>query len=107
MKNLIKVKRRTKCDCLVCIMLDRATDKYCYVNLTSRHVCKCRFDTFEEALADLLKREDVLSYEFFKDGDLYYKVGSIKDPYAEFVKGFDISKSNHIKERDEYTTKDN
>ena len=35
------------------IMFDRASGKYCFVNLTSHHVCACRFDTEEEAIKDL------------------------------------------------------
>ena len=35
------------------IMYDRHTEKYCFVNLTSHHVCKCRFDSPSDALQDL------------------------------------------------------
>lgn len=35
------------------IMLDESTNKYCFVNLTSHHVCKCRFDTIDDAYEDL------------------------------------------------------
>lgn len=35
------------------IMLDENTNKYCFVNLTSHHVCKCRFDTIDDAYEDL------------------------------------------------------
>lgn len=37
----------------VSIMLDKATGKYTFVNLTKGHVCRCRFDSILEALADL------------------------------------------------------
>ena len=57
------VKRTTKPDCIVEIMYDRNTDKYCFVNLSSHHVCGCRFNTIEEAFNDLNNREDVISYE--------------------------------------------
>jgi len=57
-----KVYRKSKPPCVVCIMPDRRTGKYCFVNLTSLHVCRCRFDTVEEAIADLDKREDVVEY---------------------------------------------
>lgn len=56
------VKRATKPDCIVEIMYDRNTNKYCFVNLSSHHVCSCRFNTVEEAFNDLNNREDVVSY---------------------------------------------
>lgn len=58
-----KVHRKTKGDCCVMIVKDRATDKYCFVNLTHPHVCACRFNTVTEALQDMNKRDDVISYE--------------------------------------------
>lgn len=50
---MIKVIRKDKSERIVEIMFDRLTEKYCFVNLTSNHVCKCRFDSYEEALKDL------------------------------------------------------
>lgn len=47
---------------IVRIMFDRATNKYCFVNLTTGHVCACRFDTYEEALNDMDKNEKVVTY---------------------------------------------
>ena len=35
------------------IMSDENTNKYCFVNLTNHHVCKCRFDTIDDAYEDL------------------------------------------------------
>ena len=57
------VHRRTKPDCIVDIFYDRFTGKYCFVNLTSMHVCSCRFTTPEEALKDMDHQHEVLSYE--------------------------------------------
>lgn len=57
------VRRKDRNDCLVSIMYDRFTDKFCFVNLTSGHVCSCRFNSTEDALADMDNRKDVLSYE--------------------------------------------
>ena len=37
----------------VAIMLDKSTGKYAFVNLTKRHVCRCRFNSILEAVADL------------------------------------------------------
>lgn len=44
---------RPKGDVEVTIMFDRNTEKYCFVNLTKGHVCKCRFNSYEEAIQDL------------------------------------------------------
>ena len=44
---------RPKGDVEVAIMFDRNTEKYCFVNLTKGHVCKCRFNSYEEAIQDL------------------------------------------------------
>ena len=58
----IKVNRRNRPDCIVMLCQDRATKKWCYVNLSTEHVCACRFDNFDDALADMKKREDVESF---------------------------------------------
>ena len=47
-------------------MKDRNTGKFCFVNLTSSHVCKCRFDTFGDAIEGLMTREEV---EYFDIDD--------------------------------------
>lgn len=44
---------RPKGDVEVVIMFDRNSEKYCFVNLTKGHVCKCRFNSYEEAIQDL------------------------------------------------------
>lgn len=44
---------RSKGDVEVAIMFDRNSEKYCFVNLTKGHVCKCRFNSYEEAIQDL------------------------------------------------------
>ena len=61
----IEVQRPTD-TVIVSIMYDRNTDQYCFVNLTKRHVCSCRFASKAEALFDLeeQKREGkVLNYK--------------------------------------------
>ena len=58
-----KVHRKNKPDCIVSIMYDRNTNKYCFVNLTSGHVCSCRFNSVDEAIEDLNNRSEVISYE--------------------------------------------
>ena len=69
-RNIIDVYRKDGSVRKVSIMKDRNTGKFCFVNFTSSHVCKCRFETFEDAIADLKMREEV---EHF---DIHY----IKDP---------------------------
>ena len=68
----IKVNRRNRPDCIVMLCQDRATNKWCYVNLSTEHVCSCRFDTIDDALADMRKREDVESYSEI-DNPLVYE----------------------------------
>ena len=58
----IKVNRRNRPDCIVMLCQDRTTKKWCFVNLSTEHVCACRFDTIEDAIADMRKREDVESF---------------------------------------------
>lgn len=68
----IKVNCRNRQDCIVLLCKDRATDKWCYVNLSTEHVCACRFDTIDDALADMRKREDVESFSVI-DNPLVYE----------------------------------
>ena len=68
----IKVIRRNRPDCIVMLCQDRATKKWCFVNLTTEHVCACRFDTIDDAIADMRKREDVESFSEI-DNHLVYE----------------------------------
>lgn len=63
-KTPILVIRKDKSVRIVRIMHDEATDKYAFVNLTSNHICKCRFNSYEEALEDLQSNKDVESFKF-------------------------------------------
>ena len=45
------------------IMLDESTGKYAYVNLTSHHVCPCRFNTITEAVNDMRTNEFVENFK--------------------------------------------
>ena len=65
----IKVTRKDESVRYVEIMFDRNTGKYCFVNLTSGHVYKCRFDSQEETMLDLLKDNFVKSFEVIKEED--------------------------------------
>ena len=68
----IKVNRRNRPDCILMLCQDRATEKWCFVNLSTEHVCACRFDTIDDAFADMRKREDVESYSVI-DNPLVYE----------------------------------
>ena len=63
----IKVNRRNRPDCIVMLCQDRATEKWCYVNISTEHVCACRFDTIDDAIADMIKREDVVFYSLINN----------------------------------------
>ena len=68
----IKVIRRNRPDCIVLLSKYDATEKWCFVNLSTEHVCACRFDTIDDALADMKKREDVESFSEI-DNPLVYE----------------------------------
>lgn len=53
----IKVNQRNRPSCIVMLCRDRTTKKWCFVNLSTEHVCTCRFDTIDAAFADLRERE--------------------------------------------------
>lgn len=63
-KTLILVIRKDKSVRIVRIIHDEATDKYAFVNLTSNHICKCRFNSYEESLEDLQSNKNVESFKF-------------------------------------------
>lgn len=62
----IEVVRQDNSKRDVTIMLDRHTNKYCYDNLTTIHVCPCRFDNEMEALYDLMKDDNVKEFKVIK-----------------------------------------
>ena len=68
----LKIKRRNRPDCIVMLCQDRTTKKWCFVNLSTEHVCACRFDTIDDALADMRKREDVENFSAI-DNPLVYE----------------------------------
>lgn len=60
--TVYKVLRRDKDDCVVMIFYDRKSKKYRFVNLTSRHICTCEFNTVADAIEDMEKREEVVCF---------------------------------------------
>ena len=67
----IKLIRRNRPDCIVMLCQDRATEKWFYVNLSTEHVYACRFDTIDDAIADMRKREDVESFSVIDNPFVY------------------------------------
>ena len=63
--SIIEIIRK-KDKVIVSIVRDENTNKYCFFNITKQHVCRCRFDSIEDAIHDLETREEVLSYRFVK-----------------------------------------
>ena len=45
------------------IMLDKSTGKYAFVNLTTHHVCPCRFDTIKDAVDDMRNDDFVVDFK--------------------------------------------
>ena len=41
----------------VLLLRHKGTDKYSFVNLTKRHICKCVFDSVDEAMKDIEDRK--------------------------------------------------
>lgn len=56
--NIIRVYRKDRIVDVI-ISFDKITQKYCFVNLTDNHICKCRFDSIQDAIDDMNKREEV------------------------------------------------
>ena len=57
---------RPKDTVLVTILINESDNKFHYVNLTKSHICKCGFDTIDDALEDMKKLQrdgKVLSFE--------------------------------------------
>lgn len=63
----LKVNHRNRPDCIVMLCKDCATHKWCYINLSTEHVCSCRFDTMQEAIDDMNKRADVVSWSWMNN----------------------------------------
>ena len=49
---------RPKDTVLVTILINESDNKFHYVNLTKSHICKCGFDTIDDALEDMKKQVD-------------------------------------------------
>ena len=60
--KVIRVYRKDK-NVDVIVSFDKTTNKYCFVNLTDNHICKCRFNTVEDAMNDIRQRKEVIGWE--------------------------------------------
>lgn len=60
---MIEITRKDGSKRLVEIMQDRATGKWCYVNLTSNHVCEKRWDTYDEAMKSIFDEHFIRSWK--------------------------------------------
>lgn len=67
----IKVNRRNRPSCIVMLCQNRRTKKWCFVNLSTEHVCTCRFDTIDDAIAYLNNRAEVASYALIENPFVY------------------------------------
>ena len=63
---MIEVTRKDNSKRVVEVMKDQATNKWAFVNLTSHHICKCRFDTYNDAIKDLYNDPFVLSWKYIE-----------------------------------------
>lgn len=63
----IKVNWRSRRNSIVMLCRDRSTKKWCFVNLSTEHVFSCRFDTIEDAIADMENRTDVVSFSVIEN----------------------------------------
>lgn len=51
----------------VMILPHKGTNLYSYINLTKGHICPCKFDSVESAIADLDTYSQIVSYERLGD----------------------------------------
>ena len=65
----IVVTRKDGSEREVEIMFDKATEKYAYVNLTTHHICPCRFDTMSDAVDDMRNDDFVVDFKL-KDEEI-------------------------------------
>lgn len=54
--------RRYNGDCNVLLLPHKDGSGYSYVNLTSGHICPCKFETETEAIADMIGKGNVIDF---------------------------------------------
>lgn len=60
--KIIRVYRKDRIVDVI-ISFDKITQKYRFVNLTDNHICKCEFDSILDAIDDMNKRKEVISWK--------------------------------------------
>ena len=63
----IKVNRRNLPDCIVMIGKDRATKKCVLVELSPGQIFMGKFDSIEDAIANIMSRADVVCFSLIND----------------------------------------
>ena len=63
----IKVNRRNRPDCIVMIGKDRTTKKWGLVELSPGQVFMGKFDSIEDAIANIMSRADVVFFSLIND----------------------------------------
>lgn len=63
----IKVNRRNRPDCIVMIGKDRATKKCVLVELSPGQIFMGKFDSIEDAIANIMSRADVVCFSLIND----------------------------------------
>ena len=63
----IKVNSRNRPDCIVILGKDRTTEKCFLVELSPGQVFMGKFDSIEDAIANIMSRADVVCFSLIKD----------------------------------------
>lgn len=63
----IKVNRRNLSDCIVMLCPDRTTKKWGLVELSPGQVFMGKFDSIEDAIANIMSRADVVCFSLIND----------------------------------------
>lgn len=57
------IVKRKYGDCKVLLLPHKDGSGFSYVNLTSGHICPCKFSSIDNAIQDMKNNNDVLSFE--------------------------------------------
>ena len=63
----LKIKRRNRPDCIVMLGKDRTTEKCSLVELSPGQVLIGKFDSIEDAIANIMSRMDVVCFSLIND----------------------------------------
>ena len=96
----IKVNRRNRPDCIVMLCQDRTTKKWCFVHLSTEHVCACRSDTIDDAFEDIKKRAEVSSFSVINNPFAPYLTENAMPPhFSRMSNVVDIFRENDEMEK--------